>query len=80
MTLKERRHILNLTMKQVADAAEISESMYCLVENGRRTPSLKVIKKIAVTLNCTIDELLTEKETSTKESEEQEGKGCRLNI
>ena len=73
MTLKERRHILNLTMKQVADASEISESMYCLVENGRRTPSLKVIKKIAVTLNCTIDELLTEKETSAKESEEQEG-------
>ena len=73
MTLKERRHILNLTMKQVADAADISESMYCLVENGRRTPSLKVIKKIAVTLNCTIDELLTEKETSAKESEEQEG-------
>ena len=60
MTLKERRHILNLTMKQVADAAEISESMYCLVEYGRRTPSLKVIKKIAVTLNCTIDELLSE--------------------
>mgnify|MGYP002580212523 CR=1 FL=1 len=58
MNLKKRRCIHNLTMKQVADAAGISESMYCLVENGRRTPSLKVLKKLARALGCTVDELI----------------------
>lgn len=58
MNLKKHRHIHNLTMKQVADAAGISESMYCLVENGRRTPSLKVLTKLARALGCTVDELI----------------------
>lgn len=69
MNLKKYRRIRNLTMKQVADAVEISESMYCLVENGRRTPSLKVLTKLARALNCTIDELIGVDEDGLKETE-----------
>lgn len=68
MNLKKRRCTRNLTMKQVADAAGISESMYCLVENGRRTPSLKVLKKLARALGCTVDELIGGDEDGLKET------------
>lgn len=60
MKLKKYRRQCNLTMKQVAKAAGISESMYCLVENERRTPSVKVLTKLARALGCTVDELLEE--------------------
>lgn len=70
MNLKKYRRIRNLTMKQVADAVEISESMYCLVENGRRTPSLKVLTKLARALGCTVDELIGSGDGDGKENAE----------
>ena len=33
-------------MRQVADRAGISESMYCLIESGKRRPSPEVAKRI----------------------------------
>lgn len=36
----------DMTMKQVATAANISESMYCLIENGNRRPSPEVAQLI----------------------------------
>ena len=38
-------------MRQVADAAGISESMYCLIESGKRRPSPEVAKRIAEILD-----------------------------
>ena len=48
--LKELRKCAGLTMKQVADAAEISECYYSQIENGTRNASVPVAKKIADTL------------------------------
>lgn len=39
-----------VTMRQVADAASISESMYCQIENGKRRPSPDVAKRIGAYL------------------------------
>lgn len=47
MDLLAMREKLHLTMKQVADLAGISESYYCLIENGVRRPSVKVAKRLA---------------------------------
>lgn len=45
--LKELRIKKNATMRQAADAAGISESMYCLIESGKRRPSPEVAKRLA---------------------------------
>lgn len=44
--LKRIRIEKGVTLRQVADAANISESMYCLIENGKRRPSPDVAKRI----------------------------------
>lgn len=44
--LRELRIRKDVTMRQVADQAGISESMYCLIENGKRRPSPDVAKRI----------------------------------
>ena len=48
--LKELRIKKDVTMRQVADQAGISESMYCLIESGKRRPSPEVAKRIGVFL------------------------------
>lgn len=49
--LKEKRINLNLTMKQAAEKAGISESMYSLIESGKRHPSVKKAKKLGEILS-----------------------------
>lgn len=44
--LKELRIKKDVTMRQVAERAGISESMYCLIESGKRRPSPEVAKRI----------------------------------
>lgn len=44
--LRKMRSDKNMTMRQVADAVEISESMYCLIENGKRRPSPDVAQRL----------------------------------
>ena len=41
----------NLTMREVGLMANISESMYSLIENGKRRPSVDVAKRIAAVLD-----------------------------
>ena len=46
MTLKEIRLDKNLTMKQAGQLVGISESMYSLIESGKRKPSVRTAKRI----------------------------------
>lgn len=48
--LKEIRIRKNLTMREVSEASEISESFYSMIENGERRPSVETAKKIAAVL------------------------------
>lgn len=50
MQLKEIRKAQNLTMKQVSERSDISESMLSLIESGKRTPSVRSAQRIAATL------------------------------
>ena len=50
MDLKTRRLKKHLTQKQVSEAVNITESGYCLIENGQRNPSVETAKAIAKVL------------------------------
>lgn len=50
MQLKEIRKAQNLTMKQVSERSDISESMLSLIESGKRTPSVRSAQRIAAAL------------------------------
>ena len=45
--LKEIRISKNMTMKQVASEAGVSECYYCQIESGSRNASIAIAKKIA---------------------------------
>ena len=47
---QEKRTERNLTLKQVADAANVSESYCSLIERGVCKPSVKTAKRIAEVL------------------------------
>ena len=51
MDLKFLRCRKDLTMKMVAKDAGISESLYCLIENRKRRPSVETAKRIAAVLD-----------------------------
>ena len=50
MTLMDIRLEKGLTMREVAQQCGIKVSTYCLIEHGKRTPSVKTAKKIAEVL------------------------------
>lgn len=45
-----------LSHNEIADLSGISRSFYTLIENGNRTPSIKVAKRISLALDLTLDE------------------------
>lgn len=49
--LKEKRDDKGLTQEQVAILSKISRSHYTHIEQGNKTPSVEVAKRIAKTLN-----------------------------
>lgn len=48
----------NMTQKELADAAGISESMVSDYIHKRRAPRLRAIINIAYALSCSVDELM----------------------
>ena len=56
--LKEFREKKNLTMKQVALKLGVTESCYCLWENGYRKPSFEVLVKLAEIYGCTVNDFV----------------------
>lgn len=57
-TIKYKRVILNMTQKDLSDLVGVSQAALSKYELGESTPSVKVLKKLAKALNCTVDELL----------------------
>lgn len=48
--LRKLRTQSKLTMRQVSEKVGISESMYCLIESGKRRPSPEVAQRIGTVL------------------------------
>lgn len=55
--LIESRKKLSMTQEDLAAKVGISRAYFTNIENGKHTPSLEVAKKIAATLNMSIDDL-----------------------
>lgn len=53
--LKELRKNSALTQKQIADVLGIDRSTYSYYENGKASPSLAVLMRIAKVFNVTLD-------------------------
>ncbi|MFD0986258.1 helix-turn-helix domain-containing protein [Methyloligella solikamskensis] len=54
------RRLRGLTLKEVAEAADCSESLLSKIENGHADPSLKTLQRLAVALGMSISQLFTE--------------------
>ena len=58
--LKHARIVAGLTMTQVAQKSQCSESLISKIETGQASPSLAMLHRIAVTLDTNIATLTTE--------------------
>lgn len=57
MSLRERREVLQLTQKQVADLVGIAETAYQRYEYGAQEPKVFMAVKIARALKTSVEEL-----------------------
>ena len=62
-TIKLLRQRKNMTQVQLADAVGVKQPTVALWENGQSFPRRALWPKLARVLNCTVDQLLTEKNT-----------------
>lgn len=58
MNLKEIRTEKGMTQESLAQSCGISRQRITNYEIGIREPNLETLKKLAVALECTVDELL----------------------
>lgn len=62
LKIRHTRRLRGLTLKEVADAAECSESLLSKIENGRANPSLKMLQRLVAALGLTIGQLFAQEE------------------
>jgi transcriptional regulator with XRE-family HTH domain len=58
--LRGLRRLKQLTLKDVAEAVDCSESLVSKIENGKAQPSLKILHRIAAALGTTISQLFAD--------------------
>lgn len=56
--LKRMREAMGVSQEELAAAAGVSQGAISMIENGTRKPSYDVLLKIAVKLDCLVDELI----------------------
>lgn len=59
--IRSKRTQLYLTHKDIYDMCGISSGALSMIENGKRTPTIGVLHKLACVLDCNIDWLITGK-------------------
>ena len=57
MRIKEKREALGMTQKALAERVGVTPAQMCMIETGKRMPSLIVALRIAAALGCTVEEL-----------------------
>ena len=76
--IKKFREEKNLTQQQLADKLYVSRQTVCRWENGSRCPDLITAKKLALELDVSMDELISDEDV--KDVENQYGIGKRDKI
>lgn len=65
--LRLLRKAKGLTMKELGNMVDVSESMIQMVESGTRKPSFELLLKLGEALECSVDDLVNGKKiTATK--------------
>lgn len=64
--VRERRLALGLKLEQLAEAVKRAPSQLSAIENGRREPSLPVLRALAHALHCAVDDLLIDEAPSER--------------
>ena len=59
--LRKLRKAKGLTMKQLGQMTDVSDSMIQMVETGARSPSFELLLKLGEALDCSVDQLLDTK-------------------
>lgn len=57
-SFKLARTTRGLTQVELAERLDISDKMISQIENGFRPPSAEILKNMAISLNCSADEIL----------------------
>lgn len=61
-TIKSKRIERDITQSELADMVGVSKTYIYLIENNKKTPSLKMIIRISRVLRCSVDELIGSEE------------------
>lgn len=64
--VRERRTQLGMKLEQLAGAIDRAPSQVSAIENGKREPSLPVLRALAQALDCSVDELLSNEPPSER--------------
>ena len=59
-TVRHTRRLRGLTLKEVAEQAGCSESLLSKIENGRATPSVKMLHQLASALGLTVGQFFAQ--------------------
>lgn len=63
MNLKEVRNKAGLTQQDIADKLKVDRSSVAKWESGEAMPRVDKLKQLAIILDCTIDDLLSDQKT-----------------
>ena len=69
--LKNLRKSKGIRQEDIAEYAEVTQNYYSQIETGGRTPSMKVLDKIAEYLEVNVSDLLNEQEPELNKSKEE---------
>ena len=58
MNIREMRKKLKIKQKDLAEQVEVGVSTINQYEKGKRVPNAIMLKKIAIALECSVDDLL----------------------
>lgn len=76
--IKKFREEKNITQQQLADKLYVSRQTICRWENGSRCPDLITAKKLALELNVSVDELISDEDINDIQINDRTWKAERI--
>lgn len=70
--LRQIRKSRKLTMKQLGEMVGVTESMIGQIETYRRNPSFELLLKLGEALNCSVDDIVSDKKIPVTDCDEDE--------
>ncbi|MEU8277400.1 helix-turn-helix domain-containing protein [Microbispora bryophytorum] len=70
--LRRRRVLAGLDQEEAAKLAGISWPYLSLLESGKRSPSVKVLHRLAAAIDCPVADLLADEDTTNDAQDSEE--------